>query len=344
MAKFRVATVALAGVLLCGATYLAVRRVLHRENVVREINVTLISPTPSGDGVITVEGSRVIPVRWRVKNVSGRPLEGLTVQVSCKCQVDKPLPHVLFPGETAEFAMNVTSPNAGRATRSLPIYAKDHNTPIDTLLLDLYVAVVPPAWIAPPQAIEFRVISGDKASKEYVWDAVEMSRSPHWFSKVTIDDDFLKVRHQVEEQPWSEDSQVVLRKYRVMFVPNVDDENSRVLRTMLRFHQSVLDESQSFPVTVSIVPATSIVPASVILEADSAPKRILLIRRLSGIGPITTSFSTELIAVEARNDDAVGPLTYYIKPLQKVSQEIETEVRFFAQGIEQSRLSVRLTP
>lgn len=303
----------------------------------------VISPKLTANGEATIDGKLMVETRWRLRNVGRRPLEGLALATSCQCQIHQRPPEILQPGESAEIAVSVTPPNAGRVERTIPVLRNGSAEPVTELRIKLNVPVTPPSWIARPNLIELRSIAQRSEERRFVFEAIEQRAGDRWIRNISTDDaTVVKATLVVEESPWGEDGKLCLRKYSVDLQPTKDQVGQ--YRSTLLFRESDTSREQYVPITLEVLSPTVVLPSELRFAGDTNQQKVTLVRRLTEVGEIKPSFDEKLIDVNVVPNTQSTSLVFEVKPRTVVSEPIETEVLFEAADFAPARLLVRLVP
>ncbi|MCX7420633.1 MAG: DUF1573 domain-containing protein, partial [Planctomycetia bacterium] len=314
---------------------------IHDRREEPQLSAELVSPKPDQNGVVTLDSMRQVEFRWKLSNVGSVPLQDLKIDAGCQCRVAQAPPPILQPGESADIVVNLVSPNAGRGGRTIPVFRSGDPKPLLELKAVMNVLVQPPSWVVRPSAIEMRAISNQDTTKEFVWDAVEKRESEPWIQRIGIDgSDVLSVEKRVEEQAWGEDRDTILRKYRVTI--RIASHSETKEANNLVFYDAKDKTVVNVPIIVELMSPIVVVPAQLVFNANSAPQKLTVLRRIAEIGDVSAHFDNQLVTMTLTKSAVRGPLVYEISPqLRNTFSLRETEVLFHVDQHEVAKVLIK---
>lgn len=262
----------------------------------RVVAVELVSPALSPDGYVEWTDKVPFVARWVVTNHGPVPIHGAFAGANCQCRVIRGFPKTLQVGESTEVAIRITPPLGGKTVRGVPLLVQGNPKPIATLEVKVHVPVTAPQWLVPPSPVSIQTVVGQRHVREVVLDSVEVSgHSLRIRDAVSRDPGVCDVTIESEQRPWGDDGKYLLRKYRLLLTPKV--QNAGKQQTVLSLTTDDPEEKISVPVTVEAMPALFVAPTVVDLTAGS-DRKLTVVPRIPDFGEIVAEFDPEVVQIE----------------------------------------------
>ncbi len=297
------------------------------------VKVTRITP-PSSTPVIASRRQNV-EFEFEVVNVGDTTLQTIAPVTACSCQTKSSIPQQLFPGEKGRLKLIVTSPDRGRMRREIELRDQYQNK-VGTIPIDIEVPVHPPEFAQAIREIDVLTSSLKETQHEVFLSTIEHRETKPWIEGVVeTDEQGFKLVDFARDDKFSDDPQLVFRRYRLKFTLPVAAIGAERFQVPLTFSTDEPPEKHLRILTRTPPPARFI-PAEVRLDRHQALKtsnsaivqtRLLVIPSSPNDTVTLQRFDSEYLVVEAEHALPSVP-AFRISQRQPVDSDFQTEIVF----------------
>ena len=302
------------------------------------VRVELVSPVVAEGGVIRGERHKRLTLKWKVTNVSRSTLQGLKLGLDCQCRLESELPSELAPGESCEIALQFPSPEAGRASRKVPMTASTIDSPVAFLDFTISTPYSEGIWVHRPERLFVRGIEGEQVEEPFLLQRIEKrANPPHFSTAQLIPDDAGTVGWTVTSENVGEDGVYCRRDYRgVAHFPEFREYEQDVSINLIGNDGDPL----TIPAHISVNPRLRIVPPKIRLSKGETRKVVAMAVENSPVR--VNQYDETLVHVSKEEGSPEVPGRFMIECLSRAETPLTTSVSFVTENGDRQDLSVAI--
>ena len=302
------------------------------------VRMELVSPVVAADGVIRGERRKRLTLKWKVTNVSRSTLRGLKLGLDCQCRLESELPSELAPGESCEIALRFPSPEAGRATRQIPMMTSASDAPVAFLDFTISTPYSEGIWVHRPERLFVRGVEGERVEEQFLMQRIEKrDNPPHFSTAQLIPDDAGVVDWTVTSENVGEDGLYCRRDYRgVVQFPDFREYQQEVSINVI----SDEGESLTIPAEITVNPRLRIVPPKIRLSEGKTRQVVAMTAENSPVR--INAYDQTLVRISKEEGATEVPARFKIECLSSPEASLTTSVSFVTEDGDRQDLSVAI--
>jgi hypothetical protein len=215
----------------------------------------------------------------------------------------------LQPGESAIISFSVRVPDAGTRKDQLPLLAADFESPLVVLAPLVRASVLPPRVVYLPDHLSIHVFQSQESRNSVQVTTVERREAKNAIDSLVLEPARLGLARlkNVDEQE-SLDPDIVRRNYTFSISPTakLDTGTFHGLGKLIPITGVQLHGRMTFPVTVGVLTAVSVLPAELVFppptETTASSRKVSVVTRgMEHVEVTVADFDSDLIEVEKVN-------------------------------------------